>query len=53
MTIHLIGSSAQMVPALGDKVSAVPMPECGGGHWTSFGDESTAVFSATQDKEVA
>jgi multiple sugar transport system substrate-binding protein len=53
MTIHHIGSSAQMVAALGDKVSAVPVPECGGGHWTSFGDESTAVFSAAQDKEAA
>lgn len=53
MTIHHIGSSADMVKALGDKVSAVPVPECGGGHWTSFGDESTAVFSAAQDKEAA
>lgn len=53
MTIHHIGSSAGMVAALGDKVSAVPVPECGGGHWTAFGDESTAVFSAAQDKEAA
>jgi multiple sugar transport system substrate-binding protein len=53
MTIHHIGSSAGMVEALGDKVSAVPVPECGGGHWTSFGDESTAVFSAAKDKEAA
>ncbi len=53
MTIHHIGSSAGMVEALGDKVSAVPVPECGGGHWTAFGDESTAVFSAAQDKEAA
>lgn len=53
MTIHHIGSSAGMVAALGDKVSAVPVPECGGGYWTAFGDESTAVFSAAQDKEAA
>ena len=53
MTIHHIGSSADMVKALGENVSAVPVPECGGGHWTSFGDESTAVFSAAQDKEAA
>lgn len=53
MTIHHIGSSAGMVEALGDKVSAVPVPECGGGRWTSFGDESTAIFSTAQDKDAA
>ncbi len=53
MTIHHIGSSQGMVEALGDKVSAVPVPECGGGHWTSFGDESTAIFSAAEDKDAA
>lgn len=52
MTIHHIGSSAGMVEALGDKVSAVPVPECGGGRWTSFGDESTAIFAEAQDKEA-
>jgi multiple sugar transport system substrate-binding protein len=53
MTIHHIGSSADMVKALGDKVSAVPVPECGGGNWTAFGDESTAVFAAAEDKDAA
>lgn len=53
MTIHHIGSSNGMVEALGDKVSAVPVPECGGGHWTAFGDESTAVFSAAANKDAA
>lgn len=53
MTIHHIGSSADMVATLGDNVSAVPVPECGGGRWTSFGDESTAIFSTAQDKEAA
>lgn len=53
MTIHHIGSSAGMVEALGDNVSAVPVPECGGGHWTAFGDESTAVFSSAEDKDAA
>lgn len=53
MTIHHIGSSNGMVDALGDKVSAVPVPECGGGHWTSFGDESTAIFAAAEDKDAA
>lgn len=53
MTIHHIGSSKGMVEALGDKVSATVVPECGGGRWTAFGDESTAVFSAAEDKDAA
>ena len=53
MTIHHIGSSKGMVEALGDKVSATVVPECGGGRWTAFGDESTAVFSAASDKDAA
>ncbi|WP_417412309.1 ABC transporter substrate-binding protein [Hoeflea sp.] len=53
MTIHHIGSSGGMVEALGDKVSVVPVPECGGGRWTAFGDESTAVFAAAEDQDAA
>lgn len=53
MTIHHIGSSNDMVKALGDKVSAVPVPECGGGRWTSYGDESLAIFSASEAKDAA
>ena len=53
MTVHHIGSSNGMVEALGDNVSAVPVPECGGGHWTAFGDESTAVFAASDVKDAA
>ncbi len=53
MTIHHVGSSNDLVEALGDKVSAVPVPECGGGRWTTFGDESTAVLSNASDKEAA
>jgi multiple sugar transport system substrate-binding protein len=53
MTIHHIGSSAGMVEALGDKVSAVPVPECGGGRWTSFGDESTAILAHSEVKDAA
>jgi multiple sugar transport system substrate-binding protein len=34
-------------------VSAAPVPECGGGHWTAFGDESTAVFATAEDKDAA
>lgn len=53
MTIHHVGSSNDLVEALGDKVAAVPVPECGGGRWTTFGDESTAVLSNASDKEAA
>ena len=53
MTIHHIGSANDMVAALGDKVSATTVPECGGGRWTSFGDESTAVFSSAKNKDAA
>ncbi len=53
MTIHHVGSSIGMVEALGDKVSATPVPECNGGRWTAFGDESTAIFSSAEHKEAA
>jgi multiple sugar transport system substrate-binding protein len=53
MTIHHIGSSNDMVKALGDKVSAVPVPKCDTNAWTSYGDESLAVFSASQAKDAA
>lgn len=53
MTIHHIGSSAGMVEALGDKVSAAPVPQGTQGAWTAFGDESTAVFSASKVKDAA
>lgn len=53
MTIHHIGSSGDLVAALGDKVSATVVPECGGGRWTTFGDESTAVLANATDKDAA
>lgn len=53
MTIHHIGSSNDLVKALGDKVSAVPVPKCGGKQWTSYGDESLAIFSSSQVKDAA
>jgi multiple sugar transport system substrate-binding protein len=54
MTIHHIGSAAEMVAALGDKVSAVPLPRGpGGGGWTYFGDESNAIFANSKVKEAA
>lgn len=53
MTIHHVGSSAGMIEALGDKVSATTVPECNGGRWTAFGDESTAIFSSSRVKDAA
>lgn len=53
MTIHHIGSSNDMVKALGDKVSAVPVPECGGNRWTSYGDESLGIFASSEVKDAA
>ena len=53
MTIHHIGSSKDLVAALGDKVSAVPVPKCGNGQWTSYGDESLAIFSSSKVKDAA
>ncbi len=54
MAIHHIGSAMDIVQALGDKVSAVPVPRApDGGGWTYFGDESNAIFSASRNKEAA
>jgi multiple sugar transport system substrate-binding protein len=53
MIFHHIGSSKTMQAALGDKVSAAPVPSCGGKRWTSFGDESTALFKQSRNKDAA
>jgi len=53
MTIHHVGSSNDLVKALGDKVSAVPVPACDGKQWTSYGDESLAIFASSQVKDAA
>jgi multiple sugar transport system substrate-binding protein len=54
MTIHHVGSANEIVQALGDKVSAVPVPRGPDGKgWTYFGDESNAIFQASKAKEAA
>ncbi|MBN9063502.1 MAG: sugar ABC transporter substrate-binding protein [Rhizobiales bacterium] len=54
MAIHHVGSAAEIVGALGDKVSATPVPRAADGKgWTYFGDESNAVFAASKAKEAA
>ncbi len=54
MAIHHVGSSNEMVEALGDDVSAVPVPRSADGSgWTLFGDESNAVFASSANQEAA
>ncbi|MDA3951408.1 MAG: sugar ABC transporter substrate-binding protein [Spirochaeta sp.] len=53
MTIHHIGSAADMHAALGEKISAFPVPEGTDGRWTSFGDEENAVFAETDNPDAA
>jgi multiple sugar transport system substrate-binding protein len=54
MAIHHVGSSNEMVEALGDNVSAVPVPRnADGSGWTLFGDESNAVFASSANQEAA
>ena len=54
MIIHHVGSSNEMVTALGDKVSAVPVPTLPGTRgWTQFGDESNAIMASSRNKDAA
>ena len=52
MTIHHIGSSAQMMELFGDDVGAFIFP-AGKGQWTSMGDTETVMFASCKDKEGA
>jgi multiple sugar transport system substrate-binding protein len=54
MTIHHIGSANELVAALGDAITAVPVPRGPQGDaWATYGDGSSAVFSASQNPEAA
>jgi multiple sugar transport system substrate-binding protein len=53
MIFHHIGSAQSMTDALGDKVAAVPVPSCGGGRWTYFGDESTMILKTSKVKDAS
>ena len=54
MTIHHVGSANEMVQALGDNITAVPVPRGpGGGGWTAFGDGSNALFAQGRNAEAA
>jgi multiple sugar transport system substrate-binding protein len=53
MTIHHIGSSRGLDEALGDKISAAPVPQGTKGYWTAFGDEENGVLTASKYREAA
>jgi multiple sugar transport system substrate-binding protein len=53
MTIHHIGSAKGLAEALGDKLSAAPVPKGTKKYWTSFGDEENGVLAATQYPDAA
>jgi multiple sugar transport system substrate-binding protein len=54
MTIHHIGSANEMVAALGDAITAVPVPRGPQGQgWTSFGDGSNALLAQGKNQAAA
>ena len=54
MTIHHIGSANDLAAALGDAITAVPVPRnAQGGGWATYGDGSSAVFAASKNQEAA
>ena len=54
MTIHHIGSANELAAALGDAVTAVPVPRGPKGDgWATYGDGSSAVFAAAKNPEAA
>ena len=54
MTIHHIGSANDVAAALGDAVTAIPVPRGPAGDgWATYGDGSNAVFAATKNKAAA
>jgi multiple sugar transport system substrate-binding protein len=54
MTIHHIGSANDMVAALGDAITAVPVPRGPDGKgWTTYGDGSNCIFAASKNQEAA
>jgi multiple sugar transport system substrate-binding protein len=54
MTIHHIGSANELVAALGDAITAIPVPRGPQGDgWATYGDGSNAVFAACQHPDAA
>ncbi len=54
MTIHHVGSANDLAAALGDGITALPVPHpAQGGGWSTYGDGSSAVFAASKNPEAA
>ena len=54
MTIHHIGSANELSKALGDAITAVPVPRgTHGKGWATFGDGSNAIFRHSRKAEAA
>lgn len=54
MTIHHVGSANDLVAALGDNITAIPVPHVPQfPGWTTYGDGSSAVFAASENKAAA
>ena len=54
MTIHHVGSANDMQAALGDGVTAIPVPRGPNGDpWATYGDGSNAVFTAGKEQDAA
>ena len=54
MTIHHVGSANDLVAALGDTITAIPVPVMPGvPGWATYGDGSSAVFAAAANPDAA
>lgn len=54
MTIHHIGSANELTAALGDAITAIPVPRGPTGDgWATYGDGANAIFAAARDKHAA
>ncbi len=51
MTVHHIGSSADMIKTFGDDVDAFVFPK-GEGQWTSMGDTENVMFEKSKNKDA-
>jgi multiple sugar transport system substrate-binding protein len=53
MTIHHIGSANDLATALGDAITAIPVPRGSTGGWATYGDGSSAIFAACANPDAA